>query len=81
MLIMTVEFCEARARMHDVVDAVQQGREVVVTHFREPLAMLRLHGPEGLAPRAWLESVVKEGFDVLAEKVRRERILTSLFGN
>jgi antitoxin (DNA-binding transcriptional repressor) of toxin-antitoxin stability system len=66
---MMVELSEARERMQDVVDAVMQGREIVVTHLGEPLAMLVLHGTPGGAPRAWLEGVVREGFDTVAQRL------------
>jgi antitoxin (DNA-binding transcriptional repressor) of toxin-antitoxin stability system len=82
MLMMTVEFFEARKRMHEVVDAVQQGREVMVMHFGAPLATLRLHGPPGEeAPRGWLESVVREGFDMMAQRMCNHGILPPLFVN
>lgn len=80
MLMMTVEYHEARERMHEVVDAVQQGRKVVVMHFGAPLATLCLYGPPGEeAPRGWVESVVREGFDMMAARMRNRGILLPSF--
>ncbi|HEU0301220.1 MAG TPA: hypothetical protein VFR37_17280, partial [Longimicrobium sp.] len=62
-----------------VVDAVLQGREVLVTHGGEPLGTIGLHrfGPARGAPRALLEAAVRDGFDVLAEEVRNRDHLPS----
>lgn len=81
MLVMTVEYHEARERMQEVVDAVQQGREVMVTHFGMPFGMICLHGPPGRPPRAWVESVVREGLAEMAVDLCRYRILPALFLN
>ena len=70
MLMMTVEYSQAQERMQEVVDAVLQGREVMVTYFGEPLAMLCLRGTAGRAPRPWLEAAVRDGFDALEQEVR-----------
>lgn len=70
LIIMTVEYHEARARLEELIDAVQQGREVVVTVLGEPFGTMCLHGPPGAAPpRAWIESVVREGLDTLERRI------------
>lgn len=79
MLVMTVEFHEVRVRMQDVVDAVQQGREVVVTHFGKPFGMFFMHGPPGKPPRAWVESAVRKGFEEMAADMCRYGVLPSPF--
>jgi antitoxin (DNA-binding transcriptional repressor) of toxin-antitoxin stability system len=81
MLAMTVEFHEAGERMQEMVDAVRQRREIVVTHFGEPLGTLCVHGPPGEPPRAWLESVVRESLEMMAKEMCRYGILPSSFSN
>lgn len=72
LIIMTVEFHEARARVEELIDAVHQGREVVVTILGEPLGRMRLYGPPGEEPpsRAWVEGLVRGGLDTLERRIR-----------
>lgn len=70
MSMITIEVHEVGDRLNELLDAVLQGREVVVTHFGEVVARCRLHDPGQVAPRSWLETVMREGFDELRDHLR-----------
>lgn len=67
MPMTTIEVREIGDRLNELLDAVLQGREVVVTHFGQVVARCRLYDPARVASRSWLESVMREGFDELRD--------------
>ena len=76
LIIMTIEFHEARARVDELIDAVHQGREVIVTLLGEPFGTMRLYGAEDLVPsRAWVEGVVRRSLDRLEMRILDPRPL------
>lgn len=80
-MAMKVDFHDARARMDEVIDAVQHGRQVILELFGEPIGSMRLLEDGVTIPRDAVESIVRHCLDMMEERLRSSTRLPDWLGN